>query len=614
MGNSSAIFNSVASGVASSQGSASYASSASACAGAMQSGDSTQMGAAAGGAAGAYAGGAAGAAVGGYFGGPIGAAIGQQIGEQVGQQVGEKVGAQVGEKLGNVDASSITDGASSAKDIAGSMIGTSESVMNQAMGLGTDAATQALNSVADAASGVLGDVGGMNTPTMDVAGGLASGGMDTSGLAQNILGDTSQVLSDVAGGCCGGGGGGGGCCGGCCGGAAAAAQAAVNSACCCAPAVAEMAQNEMQMVTSAMDKGCATIATMDAVVGGCNGACDLLTSSLENNLDRQVANMMAQVIAAIQAAHGITHPLFVSMFQMTWSENKQWLPEGFDPMGDAIPGDYMTILKEIPEYFDFIQKIMCGAIAEVTKDFEQVFENACNCCGGMYNACMGATSAQLGGSCTVDMSAIKACLHVPMMSIGKQVEDLLNKFSVIKEIIRAKAREIVEKLKSMESPELYVSLPEEFRELMSVLMEAEFIMSNLPIAMDKIIEFIINIFVQQFTQIAEQIANTILGIFLKILQAAGQLLDVVKTITDTLGLTGIIPEPLGSIVDELLKFPDILWVIPNQADFFFNKALNIALPMVWDMAAPYIMAPYDCVATVAAMMDATNNISYSIPT
>lgn len=45
---------------------------------------------------------------------------------------------------------------------------------------------------------------------------------------------------------------------------------------------------------------------------------------------------------------------------MTWSENRQWKP-GFGE-AEAI---WMKPLKELVEYFDFVQKIMGGAIAEI---------------------------------------------------------------------------------------------------------------------------------------------------------------------------------------------------------------------------------------------------------
>jgi hypothetical protein len=48
------------------------------------------------------------------------------------------------------------------------------------------------------------------------------------------------------------------------------------------------------------------------------------------------------------------------------------------------------------------------------------------------------------------------------------------------------------------------------------------------------------------------------------------------------------------IVPPLQQLLELCWAIPNQADFCCNMALNIALPEMWDIAEPYIMAPFTC--------------------
>ena len=52
--------------------------------------------------------------------------------------------------------------------------------------------------------------------------------------------------------------------------------------------------------------------------------------------------------------------MFLAIFQMTWNENGQWKPN----FGES-EANWMKPVKELVEYFDFIQKIMGGAIAEV---------------------------------------------------------------------------------------------------------------------------------------------------------------------------------------------------------------------------------------------------------
>ena len=73
--------------------------------------------------------------------------------------------------------------------------------------------------------------------------------------------------------------------------------------------------------------------------------------------------LMPKIVSAIETAHGITHPLFLTIFMQTWSENRKWIPEHIkadlvalygDPgNGSCIPKPYDPI-KELVEYFDFI--------------------------------------------------------------------------------------------------------------------------------------------------------------------------------------------------------------------------------------------------------------------
>lgn len=207
-----------------------------------------------------------------------------------------------------------------------------------------------------------------------------------------------------------------------------------------------------------------------------------------------VAYMMRKIVSVINKVHGMTHPMFISIFQMTWNENKQWLPKHIaDDLGDpgdgsSIPKCVYDIVKEIPEYFDFIQKVMGGAIADIMYSVEDIVN-------GIWATVNKSISMGVDASLNVSIP-----LQVHMMSISKQIEDVMRKIYAIKELIRAKAKLILEKLKKMEAPELYICKPKEFELILWTLIEAEFIMNNLPIVLDKILEYFMNMFVAEFSK------------------------------------------------------------------------------------------------------------------
>jgi hypothetical protein len=208
------------------------------------------------------------------------------------------------------------------------------------------------------------------------------------------------------------------------------------------------------------------------------------------------------------------------------------------------PGDFMTILKEIPEYFDFLQKIFGGAIADITKDFDVILINTIKAAGGLPN---------ISASASIGITVPVPNLNVPLMSIAKQIEDVLIKINLIKKLILQKAKEILNKIKKLEGVSLYLNLPEEFLLILFVLIEAEFIYANLPIVMDKILNYFINLFVKKFTELVRPIIDSIF--------------DVVEKIKE------IVPP-----VEDLLQ---LFWAIPNNGDLCVNLALNIALPNMW---------------------------------
>lgn len=424
-----------------------------------------------------------------------------------------------------------------------------------------------LDDVASTSVGQLGGVGVLSEDTMKVANGLASGKMKTSGeLSEGILGDTGQVLANkmvksygnvlnpkpragVS--------------------ASASISVTVDTSE-IAAAASQAASGAMETVCSAMDKGIAKIQSLTSIVGKFNGATKLLTASIQKALDMQIAKMMAKIMAMVNTAHGITHPLFLAIFPMTWSENRQWSPG----WGEA-PAAWMECVKELVEYFDFVQKVFGGAINEVCKCCDKLFTQVVNAAGGL----------QVSLSAQVSVSFPMPPLAVPLMSISKQVEDLLKKVQIIKEIIRQKARQILAKLKNLAAPELFINVPSDFFTILEVLVEAEFIYANLPIVMDKILEFFINLFVKKFSEIASAIIDKIFAIWKKVVE--------------------IVP-PLQDLVE-------MCWAIPNTADCCFNCALNIALPEMWGIVQPFVMMPFECIDMISEACDAATELAYAIP-
>lgn len=144
----------------------------------------------------------------------------------------------------------------------------------------------------------------------------------------------------------------------------------------------------------------------------------------------------------------------------------------------------------------------------------------------------------------------RSWLEVPLMSISKQVEDVLNKIELIKAMIMKKAKDVLKKIKSISAPELYITKPKEFKDIMEVLVEVQFILSHMPTVLDKLFNYFINFAVEQFTKILDKTV----GLIQKALNA------VIK------------------LVPPLKKVIDLLFGINNQADYCFNTALNTVLP------------------------------------
>ena len=427
---------------------------------------------------------------------------------------------------------------------------TASSMASSAVGLASSVASTAL----DAASGA---VGGAVDAVTDAVGGAADA-------AASLAQDAANALQDAV------------------GGAADAASNAVDKAASaisnamtislkvpapkvCA-AVTSAVSGALETATDAMKNGLAKLKSLNSAVGGLNGAKDLLTATLQGAIDKKVAKLMSKIVSHIKTAHGITHPMFMAIFKMTWSENQQWVP-GFSGLGDGSKiSKFLKPLKEIPEYFDFIQKIIGGAIAEICKNCDKLFTDVIAAAKGL---------AGLSIKTSLKVKIPKPDLSIPLMSISKQIEDVFNKIMVIKDIIRQKAKQILQKLKSLQAPELYINLPGEFLLILEVLIEAEFIYANLPIVLDKILEYILNLLIAKFAEIAEKLINKILKVWKKVCQ--------------------IVP-PL----EDLLM---LCWAIPNKADFCVNIALNIAIPQMWSIIQPYVDLPFQCIDMVSQACD-----------
>ena len=114
--------------------------------------------------------------------------------------------------------------------------------------------------------------------------------------------------------------------------------------------------------------------------------------------------MMAKIMTKVNTAHGITHPMFLAIFKMTWSENKQWKPN----WGETC-AKFLEPVKELIEYFDFVQKVMGGAINMICKCCDKLFTDVVNAATGfLMNASVGIT-----------VKFPIPNLAVPLMSISK---------------------------------------------------------------------------------------------------------------------------------------------------------------------------------------------------
>ena len=332
------------------------------------------------------------------------------------------------------------------------------------------------------------------------------------------------------------------------GGASVSATVSVPQIC---SASQQNASGALELVNSAMGKGMSCVKSLTSKVGPGTGARDLLTASMDSAQKMAVAQIMTRVMSIVNSVHPISHPLFMTILQMTWSENKQWIPDFVASNMESSLGvsscasipSWGECKQELCEFFDFVQNIMGGAIGAVWNGGKEMFQNVAGCCGG-YNESAIKQAIKNGACSNFPMPP----MNVPNMSIGKQMEDVQQKLSVMKEIVRQKAKMVLYKLRSMEGPDMSAVPPSQMMLLMEVLIEVEVIYQNLPIVIDKILELIINQFVQKFAAVASAIIDQVFAIWKDVLE--------------------IVP-PLEDLLN-------MCWGVPNQADTCCNGALNLA--------------------------------------
>ena len=268
-----------------------------------------------------------------------------------------------------------------------------------------------------------------------------------------------------------------------------------------------------------------------------------------------IAYLMTKVMKVVNTVHPYSHPLFIAILKMTWSENQQWIPDFVaeriqDELGveeaNELPA-WSECKQELSDFFDFVQDVMGGAIDVVWDGGKEMYQQVTKCCGG-YNE-EKIKEAIKNGACK-DFPTPP--LNVPNMSIGKQMNDFQDKLQIIKEIVKQKAKMVLYKLRSLEGPDMSMVPPKDLMLVMEVLIEVEVIYQNLHIVIDKIVELIINMFVQKFTELAKQIIDKVFKIWKMVVE--------------------IVP-PLEDLLD-------MCWKVPNQADTCCNGALNLALPQV----------------------------------
>ncbi len=77
------------------------------------------------------------------------------------------------------------------------------------------------------------------------------------------------------------------------------------------------AASALGAVGSAAGAGVDAMAALKSAVGLANGAQTLLNATIQNAIDKKLAMMMGKIMTSIRKAHGVTHPLFLTIFPMT---------------------------------------------------------------------------------------------------------------------------------------------------------------------------------------------------------------------------------------------------------------------------------------------------------
>lgn len=123
---------------------------------------------------------------------------------------------------------------------------------------------------------------------------------------------------------------------------------------------------------------------------------------------------------------------------------------------------------------------------------------------------------------------------------------------------------------------------EDFKQILDVLLESEFVLSNLATVMGKILEFFLNKGTEEFCEKADKVLQEIMKIW-------GEVTEIVP--------------PLDCLLQKLFE-------IPNDGDKCTNCAVNNALPLIWTITQQYVTPACDSVADIAKECNNATSIQY----
>ena len=385
---------------------------------------------------------------------------------------------------------------------------------------------------------------------------------------------------------------------------------------------------------------------------GVDGIAGMFASCMNKAKDMQIANMMGKIALAIDAADELLSPLFNQIFNMTWSENLKWIPNmdwiGVQGQGTrgltARPIDtefnvldstsstekdngktctgrkkgkccgkkckgggccgksksccnklnkcckWKVPEDKIPKHYDFLQNYFQGAIAEVTKNLQELVMNlmnqAVNSIVGSLSGREASTRDSIGVGVNVGGIGVGISLNVPMMSVAKQVEEVVGKACALKEIVRRKAEEIVKQIKNLDVSEMYKRATKEFKKTIAFLTKCLFAMSNIAIAIDKIINYYFNFYTKKFTSCCQGIINSALELFMQHLKLLSEVISV----------------------DAIQGCYETFLGIAKKAETCCNQAFNIALSEIGPLVDQFSNLPQQCSKLVSNCCSGIKNL------